>query len=377
MITEEIVSKGMVELVKEEERDYLYAAKSGILLLDGSFHIVSLNREAEKICFVNRSQVLGIRAEIAFQHLGEKFLKIFSNPEYGDFSTSVKLKSKDGFIYVHVDTLKLRDSFGNVTGHAVILQDISAVRVAFKQIQTTKMLMSLGELAAGVAHHIRTPLTTINGYLQVMLNRLEDEQYVVRRDVLETLLDETTYINNVVKELILFAKPPVNKEENVNINKVIQEALLLNFRDLGSEKVQINKILARELPPLRADSNLLKQAVVNIMQNALEAMPNEGILTVRSWLHADLNMIVIAVVDTGAGVPLELLPKVFEPFYTSKLDHMGLGLPIAHRIIAEHGGFIHISDEEGGGTKVHVYLPVIEDKLRYLPEVHQQILNLQ
>lgn len=377
MITEEIVTKGMVELIKDDERDYLDASKSAILFLDESFHIINLNREAEKICFVNRNQVLGARAEIAFQHLGEKFLNIFNNPEYEDFSTSVKLKSKDGFIYVHVDTLKLRDSFGSVTGNVVILQDISAFKVAFKQIQTTKMLMSLGELAAGVAHHIRTPLTTINGYLQVMLNRLEGEHYVVRRDVLETLLSETTYINDVVKELILFAKPPVNKEENININKVIEESLLLNFRDLGSEKVQINKNLAQELPLLRADSNLLKQAVVNIMQNALEAMPNEGMLTVRSWLHADLNMIVISVVDTGAGVPLELLSKVFEPFYTSKLDHMGLGLPIAHRIISEHGGFIHISDEEGGGTKVHVYLPVIEDKLRYLSEVHQQILNLQ
>jgi two-component system sensor histidine kinase AtoS len=377
MITEEVVTKGIVGMIKEEECDYLDSAKSGILFLDESFRIVNLNREAEKICSVNRSRALGIRAEIAFQHLGEKFLKIFSNSEYEDFSTTVKLKSKDGFIYVHVDTLKLRDHLGKVTGNVVILQDISAVRVAFKQIQTTKMLLSLGELAAGVAHHIRTPLTTINGYLQVMLNRLEDEQYVVRRDVLETLLDETTYINNVVTELILFAKPPVKKEENVNINKVIEESLLLNFRDLGSEKVQINKTLAQELPPLHADSNLLKQAVVNIMQNALEAMPNEGILTVRSWLHADLNMIVISVVDTGAGVPRELLSKVFEPFYTSKLDHMGLGLPIAHRIISEHGGFIHISDEEGGGTKVHIYLPVIEDKLRYLPEVHQQILNLQ
>jgi len=377
MITEGFAAKEMIGVIKEEDADYLDAAKSGILFLDESFHIVTLNKEAEKICSVKRSQVIGTQAEISLRHLGEKFVKIFSAHEYDDFSTNVKVESMGSMIYVQVDVLNLHDLFGKAIGVIVILQDVSAIRAAFKQIQTTKMLMSLGEVAAGVAHHIRTPLTTINGYLQVMLNRLKDEQYVVRREVLETLLDETTYINNVVKELVLFAKPPINKMNNVNINKVIGQSLLLNFRDLGSEKVQINKTLAEGLPLLHADGNLLKQALVNIIQNALEAMPDEGILTVKSWLHAELNMIVVAVTDTGSGVAQEIFSKIFEPFYTSKLDHMGLGLPIAHRIITEHGGFIHISDEDGGGTKVHVYLPVIDEKLRYFPEVHQQILNLQ
>lgn len=377
MITEGFAAKEVIGVIKEEDADYLDAAKSGILFLDEAFRIVTLNKEAEKICSVKRSQVIGTQAEISLRHLGEKFVKIFNAHEYDDFSTNVKVESMGSMIYVQVDVLNLHDLFGKAIGVIVILQDVSAIRAAFKQIQTTKMLMSLGEVAAGVAHHIRTPLTTINGYLQVMLNRLEDEQYVVRREVLETLLDETTYINNVVKELVLFAKPPINKMNNVNINKVIGQSLLLNFRDLGSEKVQINKTLAEGLPLLHADGNLLKQALVNIIQNALEAMPDEGVLTVKSWLHAELNMIVVAVTDTGSGVAQEIFSKIFEPFYTSKLDHMGLGLPIAHRIITEHGGFIHISDEDGGGTKVHVYLPVIDEKLRYFPEVHQQILNLQ
>ncbi|MBU2702467.1 two-component system sensor histidine kinase AtoS [Sporomusaceae bacterium BoRhaA] len=377
MIAEGFAAKELTGIIKEEDGDYLDAAKSGILFLDKSFRIVTLNKEAEKICSVKRSRVIGTQAEISLRHLGEKFVKIFNAHEYNDFSTNIKVKSMGNMVYVQVDVLNLHDLFGKAIGVIVILQDVSAIRAAFKQIQTTKMLMSLGEVAAGVAHHIRTPLTTINGYLQVMLNRLEDEQYVVRREVLETLLEETTYINDVVKELVLFAKPPINKMNNVNINKVIGQSLLLNFRDLGSEKVQINKSLTEGLPLLHADGNLLKQAFVNIIQNALEAMPEEGILTVKSWLHAELNMIVVAVTDTGSGVAKEIFSKIFEPFYTSKLDHMGLGLPIAHRIITEHGGFIHISDEDEGGTRVHVYLPVIDEKLRYFPEVHQQILNLQ
>ncbi|MPM79535.1 Sensor protein FixL [bioreactor metagenome] len=113
------------------------------------------------------------------------------------------------------------------------------------------------------------------------------------------------------------------------------------------------------------------------MQNAVEAMPDEGVLTLKTWLNSDLNMIVIAITDTGAGVATEILPRVFEPFYTTKLDRMGLGLPIAHRIVSEHGGFINISSDEKGGTKVSIYMPIIDGRLNHLSIVHQQILNLQ
>ncbi|MPN31806.1 Sporulation kinase E [bioreactor metagenome] len=115
---------------------------------------------------------------------------------------------------------------------------------------------------------------------------------------------------------------------------------------------------------------------MNIMQNAMEAMPEEGVLTVKSWLNAEINMLVIAINDTGVGVASEMLPKIFEPFST-KLDRMGLGLPVAHRIVTEHGGFINISAGDGVGTKVHIYLPLFDDKIRHLSVVHQQILNLQ
>ncbi|MGI6093528.1 MAG: two-component system sensor histidine kinase NtrB, partial [Negativicutes bacterium] len=343
-----------------------------------SLRIKNLNREAERICGVDRSKVLGKRADNVFEHYGHKFLRIFTLSEYDDiYTTSLKINIKDQVLYLHVDTLKLLDSSGSVSGMIVIMQDVSAVRAAIKQIQTTQMLMSLGELAAGVAHHVRTPLTTISGYLQVMLGRLKDDQYTVRRDLLEMMLGEVSYINEVVKELVLFAKPPVKKTPGVNINRLLEQALLLTFKELGGEKVAINKQLADSLPCINADANLIEQAIVNIMQNAVEAMPDEGVLTLKTWLNSDLNMIVIAITDTGAGVATEILPRIFEPFYTTKLDRMGLGLPIAHRIVSEHGGFINISSDDQGGTKVSIYMPIIDGRLNHLSIVHQQILNLQ
>jgi two-component system sensor histidine kinase AtoS len=379
MYSAEAVNYNLACLSREDDyNEYFENTINGIIHVDSTLRIKNLNREAEKICGVDRSKILGKQANVVFQKYGEKFLRIFSMQDYEDLHTAnLKLEINGKIIYVHVDTLKLLDSSGETSGMIVILQDVSAVRVAIKQIQTTQMLMSLGELAAGVAHHVRTPLTTISGYLQVMLNRLEDDRYTVRRDILEMLFGEVSYINSVVTELVLFAKPPIKKEPGIIINNIIEEALLLIFKQLGGEKISIKKQLAANLPYINADSNLLKQAMVNIMQNAMEAMPDVGTLTIKSWINAELNMLVIAIADTGTGVANEILSRVFEPFYTSKLDRMGLGLPIAHRIVAEHGGFINISANEDNGTKVHVYIPIFDDRMRHLTVVHQQVLNLQ
>ena len=213
MYTAGALNNKVLYLTKDEDySDYFDSTTNGILCLDNLLRIKNLNREAERICGIERAKVLGKRADCVFEDYGQKFLRIFSLSEFDDlYTTSLKINVKDQVLYLHVDTLKLRDSAGAVSGMIVIMQDVSAVRAAIKQIQTTQMLMSLGELAAGVAHHVRTPLTTISGYLQVMLGRIKDDQYVVRRDILEMLLGEVSYINDVVKELVLFAKPPVKK----------------------------------------------------------------------------------------------------------------------------------------------------------------------
>ncbi len=369
----------LVNLVREDEyKEYFESTTNGIIHLDSEMRIKSLNREAERIGAIDRSAVIGKRAEVIFRKYGEQFLKIFNVSEYEDIKTAnISLKFNDQVIYLHVDALKLVDSSGEFNGMIVVLQDVSAVRAAIKQIQTTQMLVSLGELAAGVAHHVRTPLTTISGYLQVMLGRIDDDKYTVRRDVLETLLGEVSYINDVVKELILFAKPPVQKKPGVDLNRLLEEALLLSFKDIGGEKINISKELSKNLPAITADNNLVKQAVMNIMQNAIESMDGEGVLSIKSWMNAELSMLVLAINDTGAGITPEILSRIFEPFYTTKLDRVGLGLPIANRIIAEHGGFVNISVGEKGGTRVHIYLPIVDDCTNRLAIVHQQILNLQ
>lgn len=372
-------SKLMV-VPENEYKEYVEATTTGIIYLDGNKRIKNINSEAERICFVQRNTILGKKAEEVFNNFGKKFLNIFSVKENQEVnSTTIKAIINDQQVYLHINMLKLIDNSGKITGNVLIMQDVSAVRAALKQIQTTKMLMSLGELAAGVAHHVRTPLTTISGYLQLMLGRLENDKYTVKRDVLEGLLGEVSYINDVVKELVMFAKPAIVKQPGADINQILNEALLLTFKDLGQEGIKINRQIVKGLPTINADANFLQQALVNILQNSFEAMGTIGTLTVKTWRDFEINMLVISISDTGAGIAQEILPRVFEPFYTTKLDRMGLGLPIAYRIVSEHGGFINLSlsPEGSPGTKVHVYLPLLESKSSHLSLVQQQVLNLQ
>jgi two-component system sensor histidine kinase AtoS len=330
------------------------------------------------MCGVNRAKVIGQTADTAFGHFGDAFVRLFNLADYEDFQTyNSRILQEEKSCYFHADAIRLRDAQGDSTGIVIVLQDVSEIRTTLRQIQTTQLLMSMGELAAGVAHHIRTPLTTISGYLQIMLNRLENDQYTVRRDIVEMLLDEVSYINTVVKELVMFAKPPLQKEPGVDINHILDESLLLVFKQMGGERINIAKEFADNLPAINADANLLQQAFVNILQNAMEAMPDVGEVGIRTWIRSDLNMLVVAVTDVGCGVDPGIMSRIFEPFYTTKLDRVGLGLPIAHRVVSEHGGFIHISSNDGIGTKVHVYLPIVDDRLRQISSVHQQILNLQ
>jgi len=366
-----------VSYVRETGPENFYEdSRFGIIFLDHRLRVGTMNREAERICGVSRLTIIRQRADNAFQHLGQRFLQMLSVCGSGDFcSASCQIRTKYAGL-VHVDFVNLNGAAGCVGGVLIIMQDMSTLRAAFQQIRTTQLLLSLGELAAGVAHHIRTPLTTLGGYLQMMLNRVEEDQCAVRRDILEMLLGEVNHINNVVKELIMFAKPPLERIPGVDVNRTLEDALLLTFRQLGSETVDIVKELAPDLPCIEADPNLLKQAFINVLQNAFEAMPERGILTLRSWRHGATGMLAVGISDTGPAIPPQIISKMFEPFYTTKLDRTGLGLSITHRIVTEHGGFINVNSDEDG-TRVHIYLPVIIEKPDVLETAQQQILNLQ
>lgn len=188
--------------------------------------------------------------------------------------------------------------------------------------------------------------------------RVREEGGDESRHLVKQALNEAVHINTVVRELLFMANSPLVRQTGVAVNALLDEAVLLVFRGLGGENVNYSKSMAVGLPELYGDGNALKQVFVNLLQNALEAMETEGTLTVKSWLDAEQNMIVVSIADTGNGIAKDVMARVFEPFYGTKDGHAGLGLAFVERIVQEHHGMVRIGPGETKGTNVLIYLPI-------------------
>jgi signal transduction histidine kinase len=245
-------------------------------------------------------------------------------------------------------------SFRQQAGWLLTIEDLTE-RVSMRQ-QMARMdrLASLGRMSAGIAHEVRNPLTGVSLLLDELHDRLlgkEEDQKLIRR-----ALGEIERLEMLVNEMLRFSSMPAPQLSHGRIESVLQESLYLIRKQCQRQKVQLVERLAAELPEVRIDSDRLKQVLLNLYNNALDAMPKGGTLTVSAELQDDA--VVVPVADTGAGIPAEQVPLVFEPFYTSKGQGTGLGLSISYNIISDHGGELTVASRPGEETVFRFSLPL-------------------
>lgn len=239
---------------------------------------------------------------------------------------------------------------GKRKGLVVIGRDITQQKVAEQLLLKKEKLSVIGELAAGIAHEIRNPLTSIKGFLQMMKETKQvDERFV------QIMLDEIERVNQIVTQLLVLAKPQMKAYKPLHLNDVIDYVIELFTYEAILQNVQI-KYGPRTTAIVYGDKNELIQVVVNVVKNALEAMPKGGVLTIATGDEDDRVHLVIE--DTGKGIEQERLKHIGEPFYTLKEKGMGLGLTTSMKIVHEHKGTMHIESKVGKGTKVHIVLPL-------------------
>lgn len=257
--------------------------------------------------------------------------------------------------HVLMDGHAYRDAKGNFVGLYVILKDLGNMVALEHHMLRTDKLATVGKIAAGIAHEIRNPLTTLKGFLQLFEGHFESDanltQYLAHTRV---MLGEIERVNGLVSELLLLAKPREMQIGPCDIsvlfeemNPVIQSECLL--RDM--EFV----FTLEAAPVVMADSAMLKQVVLNLVKNAIEAMNEGGKLGIA--VRFAPPWVMIDVVDTGPGIPYYQADKIFDAFFTTKETGTGLGLPICQSIIASHGGEIHVASK-GFGTTFSVCLPL-------------------
>ncbi|OGQ89623.1 MAG: hypothetical protein A2253_12080 [Deltaproteobacteria bacterium RIFOXYA2_FULL_55_11] len=258
-------------------------------------------------------------------------------------------------------TLGLAILAAGILGLAAIFYNqhshIKEIKLLEAQVARQEHLSALGNLAATVAHEIRNPLNAISMGLQRLKSEFrptQDEQEYSR--FIELMRQEVQRLNSIVEQFLSLARPLKLKPEELRIDKLLEELALLAGSDAGAANVQIKVDAPSDLSSVRADRNYLKQVLLNLILNGIQAMPGGGTLTLAARTsRADL---LLTVADTGAGIEPRLLDRIFEPYFTTKSNGSGLGLAIARRIVEAHGGQINIESEVGQGSLFHISVPL-------------------
>lgn len=217
----------------------------------------------------------------------------------------------------------------------------------------SERLAAMGEMGATMAHEIRNPLVSIGGFARSMLAKKPKDD--PDRDFLGIIVEETERLEKLVQGTLSYTLWPEPKLALRDVTKEIEEALLLVGGACEQSKIRVVTDMAPDLPPLELDSQQFRQVLLNLMQNAIQAMPEGGTLAVKAELRN--GSLCIAIADTGIGIPAGEVERIYQPFFTTKKGGAGLGLPVALRIVKNHGGDLKVESTEGRGTRVEITLP--------------------
>jgi len=338
---------------------------SGILTLNNLGQITSFNNAAQVITRLNSSEILGKNFYEIFFHPQDKNINLNNLPKR--YETSF-MRSDGATLILGFSSSILRNKEQNEIGKICTFQDLTHVRDMEEQIKRMDRLAAIGGLAAGIAHEIRNPLTSLSGSIQVLRDELDlhDEN----RKLMDIALGETKRLNNLITDFLLFAQPERGEKKKLDISSLIEETLDLFIHSPECmQNIRATKSIA---PGLFIEGNAghLKQVFWNVLRNAVQSQPVGGAIHITAMIEnrgtssgEDFSnrKAKISIKDNGCGIPKEVQKNIFDPFFTTKEQGSGLGLAISYRIIENHKGEITIHSEEGQGTDVIMFFPMISN----------------
>jgi two-component system NtrC family sensor kinase len=239
----------------------------------------------------------------------------------------------------------------------LIGRDTTAEREMRLRLMESDRLAAVGELVAGVAHEVNNPLASISAFAQLLLR--DGDVTEAQRDSLEVIKAETIRASQVVKDLLMFARRSEPHREPLDLNLVVTRTLRLRHYQLSTNQIQVETVLARDLPPVVGDARQLQQVCLNLVTNAIQAMAPMGAGRLRVVTRADGPSVVLEMTDTGHGIPQNVRARIFEPFFTTKPEGegTGLGLSVSYGIVTAHRGTIEVGESSPSGTTFKITLP--------------------
>lgn len=355
------VTRQLKEKEKELERlkaiaesraeDIVQCVSNGVIAFDADGKVNTVNRAAEELLGMSRQEVIGKTCEDLFANSDLcRFIAEALQEQVTSRRMETVLMRKGGRLWLGFNTALLTDRQGTALGVILSFSDLTEVKRLQEQVELKERLTALGEMSAGIAHELRNPMAVIAGYLKLLAKK-QDE---AGRKILGDIAAEVDGMNRIIGDLLTFARPtPLNRVQ-ISIKDLVETCVgsVLHARAEGGP---VTSDLRLADLSLSLDEGLMRQALGNIVQNAVDAMPDGGILVVTA--EASEGEAVITVRDTGHGIAQENIKKVFLPFFTTREKGVGMGLALAHKIIIAHGGRIDVESVDGRGTEFTMTLP--------------------
>lgn len=251
----------------------------------------------------------------------------------------------------------------------VFIRDVTEKRLNELQLVQAEKMSSIGMLAAGVAHEINNPLTSVAGYAEALLRRFRDEAGLMEdnrlkdfKKYLEVIIRESYRCKGIIDSLLSFSRKSEGSVGFVDLNKILNEVLELVRHKARNEKIEIQESMQPDLPMIKGDEAGLRQVFMNLTMNALQAIDGPGMVKIATF---EQNGVVTATIcDSGCGIPTSLMDQIWDPFFTTKDvgQGLGLGLAVTYNIIKKHGGEIHVESKHGEGSKFTVRLPACQQQ---------------
>jgi two-component system, NtrC family, sensor histidine kinase HydH len=325
----------------------------GLIALDTSLVITSFNQVADRVLDLSAGQASGKKAS---EVLPRMLLELISHPDIETRAVEKEIVchiAEKIRLPLQVSAAKLQDETGAFLGYVLLFKDLREVQALQKALARSQRLASIGSLAAGVAHEIRNPLSSIKGFATYFKERyphISEDQ-----EVSSIMIQEVDRLNRVVSQLLTFAKPVSIIRQPVPISELIEKTLKLMQRQSTDHHIDIETHIQPGLPPIPMDPDQMSQVLLNLLLNAADAMTGGGRIVISASLNQD--RLILQISDTGSGISETDLSQIFDLYFTTKTSGTGMGLAIVHNIVEAHNGDIKVESLAGKGTTVTIRLP--------------------
>ena len=365
IITGTLVEKKNISLIRLEEElnrhmllesytnRIIESIKIGVIAVNSDLLITVINEGAKELLNTDHSCIgLNITEVIRDQTVSGKIMdSIKENTIRENIEVSLENENNTSVVRIDIYPLNFEDL---LKGYVIIIDDITELKRLHTQLVRNEKLTALGELSTGIAHEIRNPLGIIKAIEQTMKKELSENPEAVKE--LDIIDEEIERANKVVKGLMEFGKPPKQELLVYTLNSIIDEVLTITSKYIDQHNVRVD-VIREDVTDIIIDKDQMKQAFINIIFNAVQSMPDGGNLEITISRLND-KYVKAEFCDTGIGIEDDNLERIFNPFFTTKVDGTGLGLSLVQRIIEEHGGMVNVTSKINGGTTFEILLPI-------------------